>query len=76
MKDASLTKRQIKIVVDRGRCVSSGQCAATSMEIFGQGEDDGVVILRNAYPGPELEERARLASALCPSGAILIEELK
>jgi ferredoxin len=76
MKDANLIKRQIKIVVDRGRCISSGQCAATSMEIFDQGEDDGIVILKNAYPGPELEEQARLASALCPSGAISIEEIE
>jgi len=64
----------VRIKVDQARCVSAGQCAATTLELFDQRDSDGVVILRQEVPPKDLEDKARLAASLCPSQAITIEE--
>lgn len=64
----------MKVNVDRDRCVSSGQCVLNAGEIFDQRDDDGVVELLIAEPGPEYAEETRKAAAACPALAIHIEE--
>ena len=65
---------RLKIIADRGRCTSSGNCARVAPELFDQGEEDGIVILREAEPPTWLVEAAREAESLCPARAILIIE--
>jgi ferredoxin len=65
---------QMKIKADRNRCASSGQCVATSLELFDQDPTDGAVIVLDSSPSPALHEKARTAAYLCPTGAIIIDE--
>lgn len=64
----------MKVTVDQDRCVSSGQCVLNAGEVFDQRDDDGVVELLIADPGPELADETRKAAAACPALAIHIEE--
>jgi ferredoxin len=64
----------VKVTVDQGKCVSSGQCVLYAGEVFDQGDDDGVVILLTDNPPHEHAENARKAAAACPALAIDIEE--
>ncbi|MCV7155138.1 ferredoxin [Mycolicibacterium pyrenivorans] len=62
------------VTVDQGKCVSSGMCVLNASEVFDQRDDDGVVELLIAEPGPENAEVTRKAAAACPALAIHIEE--
>lgn len=64
----------MRVTVDQDRCVSSGQCVLNASEVFDQRDDDGVVELLIAEPGPEHAEGTRKAAAACPALAIHIEE--
>ena len=64
----------MRITVDQDKCVSSGQCVLNASEVFDQRDDDGVVDLLIAEPGPEHAEETRKAAAACPALAIHIEE--
>jgi ferredoxin len=62
------------VSVDQDTCVSSGMCVMNASEVFDQRDDDGVVELLVAEPGPEFAEKTRKAAAACPALAIQIEE--
>ena len=64
----------MRVTVDQDKCVSSGQCVLNAGEVFDQRDDDGVVDLLIAEPGPEHAEEPRKAAAACPALAIHIEE--
>ncbi len=64
----------MRVTVDQDKCVSSGQCVLNAADVFDQRDDDGVVMLLVAHPGPELAEDTRKAAAACPALAIDIEE--
>jgi ferredoxin len=64
----------VKVTVNQDKCVSSGMCVMNAAEVFDQNDDDGVVVLLNAEPGPEYAENTRKAAAACPALAIHIEE--
>ena len=64
----------MNVTVDQDRCVSSGMCVMNAPEIFDQRDDDGVVELLMARPGPDHAEETRKAAAACPALAIHIEE--
>ena len=64
----------MKVHVDQGKCVGSGQCACTVPEVFDQREEDGIVVLREAKPEPRLAPAVRKAARHCPAQAIRIEE--
>jgi ferredoxin len=66
----------MRITVDKLRCIGAGQCVLNAPKIFDQNEDDGMVILLNENPPPELHESARLAARLCPAEVIKIHEKK
>jgi ferredoxin len=63
------------VTVDQDRCCSSGQCVLTAPTVFDQSEDDGLVVLLQDRPAPELHPRLRTAAALCPGGAITLAEV-
>jgi ferredoxin len=62
-----------KVRVDVEKCIGAGHCVLRAPEIFDQ-RDDGIVILLDATPPPELRDAAHKAADLCPSQAITIEE--
>ncbi|WVK89637.1 ferredoxin [Dactylosporangium sp. AC04546] len=62
----------MKVSADTAVCVSSGQCALLLPRVFDQREDDGVVVVRDESPPPELSDAVRQAVAGCPSGALSV----
>ncbi|MFG3054142.1 ferredoxin [Kitasatospora sp. NPDC048239] len=64
----------MQVSIDQDRCCSSGQCVVTVPEIFEQGDHDGLVRLRRSSVAPEHLADVRLASQLCPGGAITVTE--
>jgi len=63
----------VKVHVDRGKCIGSGNCVLTLGEVF-DCDDGGIVVLRSEAPTPEQEEGVREAVMLCPGRAIRLED--
>ena len=63
----------LRVSVDRDACIGAGLCFRRAPEVFDQ-DDDGLVVLLDAAPAPELHEAARDAARACPSGAITVNE--
>jgi ferredoxin len=64
----------MKVSVDTGKCVASGQCVLAAADVFDQRDDDGVVILLNEDPDAEQYEAVRLAAQMCPASVISVTE--
>ena len=64
----------MKVVVDTEKCVAAGNCVAAAMDVFDQRDEDGIVVLLDENPPPELAEDVRNAAAVCPALAIRIED--
>lgn len=64
----------MKVVVDEEKCCAGGQCVLAAPEVFDQRDEDGVVVMLTATPGPELHEGVREAALICPAAAIAVEE--
>jgi ferredoxin len=69
-----VVKAAVRIVIDRTRCVGAGQCVRVAPEVFDQDEGEGLVLLLEANPAPDVVEYARKAALLCPARAITLEE--
>ena len=65
---------RLKVIVDRERCVGSGECVFTAPDIFDQDEADGIVLLLTDTPEEALWDAARQAARQCPANAIRVEE--
>lgn len=66
--------KRLKVIVDRQKCVGSGECVFTAPEIFDQDEADGIVMLLTDTPEAALWDAARQAARQCPANAIRVEE--
>lgn len=64
----------MRISVDVDRCCGSGQCVLLVPEVFGQREEDGVVVVLDAAPPIELHEDVGESAMLCPTSAIRLTE--
>jgi ferredoxin len=74
----------MKVIIDRGTCVSCGTCWDTCPEFFEQNPDDSFSQIKEKYrisenraegkPEAELETCAREAVDLCPVQVIRIED--
>ncbi|MFD0273203.1 ferredoxin [Kitasatospora sp. NPDC127111] len=64
----------MQVSIDQDRCCSSGQCVTTVPEVFEQDDHDGLVRLRLTVLAPAHHADVRLASELCPGGAITVTE--
>ncbi|MFF8370302.1 ferredoxin [Streptomyces lydicus] len=62
----------MQIRIDRTRCRGAGQCVLSAPGLFDQSEEDGMVVVLEATPPPELRDAARRAAALCPNSVIRI----
>ncbi|WP_432825000.1 ferredoxin [Dactylosporangium sp. CA-092794] len=60
----------MKVTADTGVCVGAGQCALRLPEVFDQRDEDGLVVVLDETPPPELRDAVREAALNCPSGAI------
>lgn len=62
---------RLQVGVLRERCVGAGQCVLTAPAVFGQ-DDEGMVRLIQAEPGPGQHAAVRAAAGYCPSRAIAV----
>ncbi|WP_311270966.1 ferredoxin [Sphingobium sp. WCS2017Hpa-17] len=63
----------MKVKVEASWCVASGSCVLAAPKVFDQ-DENGVVVLIEGSPGPELQESVRTAASVCPSAVITIQE--
>ncbi|MBE8471809.1 ferredoxin [Streptomyces justiciae] len=59
----------MKVELEADKCVASGQCVLAAMDVFDQ-DDDGIAILLEDTPAPELLDDVKEAVAVCPAAAI------
>ncbi|GAA1684266.1 ferredoxin [Nonomuraea fuscirosea] len=64
----------MKVTVDEDKCCGAGQCVLLAPEVFDQREEDGIVLLLDAEPGPDQHALVREAAAVCPAAAIEVTE--
>jgi ferredoxin len=63
----------MRVIVDQGACIGSGQCMLAAPDVFDQ-DEDGFVVLLNDAPPPERRDDVLQAEATCPALAITVEE--
>jgi len=63
----------MRIVVDKEKCLRSGQCMYFHPKLFEEGEDGYPIEYAEPVPA-ELKEEAEDAADICPSGAIKLIE--
>ena len=63
----------MRVIVDQGRCVASGQCVLAAADVFDQRDEDGIVVLVDPDPHADRADDVRRAAALCPARAITVE---
>jgi ferredoxin len=63
----------MKVELEADKCVASGQCVLAAMDVFDQ-DDDGIAILLDDKPAPELLDDVKEAIAVCPAAAIRLVE--
>ncbi|NUS26901.1 MAG: ferredoxin [Streptomyces sp.] len=63
----------MKVELEADKCVASGQCVLAAMEVFDQ-DDDGIAIVLDDSPAPELLDDVEEAIAVCPAAAIRLVE--
>ncbi len=64
----------MNVTVDEDKCCGAGQCVLLAPEVFDQREEDGIVLLLDAEPGPDRHALVREAAAVCPAAAIEVTE--
>ncbi|MFD4369406.1 ferredoxin [Rhodococcus sp. NPDC058521] len=64
----------MKITIDQDKCIGAGQCVAAASDVFDQREEDGIAILVDDDPPAEDADDVRHAAAVCPAGAIFVED--
>ena len=64
----------MRVQADKSRCIAAGQCVLKSPKVFDQQEDNGMVMVLDENPAPELHASVRLAARVCPASVITIHE--
>lgn len=62
----------MKINIDQDACCGAGQCTLVAPAVFGQ-DDEGLVVLLDASPPPELADAVQEAVSMCPTGVIWVD---
>jgi ferredoxin len=70
----SSKETDMKIKVDATKCIGAGLCVVAAPQVFSQNEDDGLVIVLQENPPPELHASVREAARLCPALVITCED--
>ena len=63
--------RPLRIVIDRDRCMGSGNCVYWAVDVFDVGDDSVAVVVGDP---DEHRERVRLAAEHCPTHAISLAD--
>lgn len=63
----------MRVSVDDEKCCGAGQCVLLAPEVFDQREEDGIVMLLDSSPAPELHSIVEEAASVCPAAAITVE---
>jgi ferredoxin len=63
----------MRVTVDREKCCGAGRCFMLEPKVFDQGED-GLAVVKDPSPPPELHKVVREAATVCPGAAIRVEE--
>jgi len=61
---------RMDVELDEPKCVAAGQCVLAAPDVFDQRDEDGVAVLLDDQPAPDLLDGVREAAALCPAAAI------
>jgi len=64
----------VEVELDEPKCVAAGQCVLAAPDVFDQRDEDGVAVLLDDRPGPDLLAGVKEAAALCPAAAIRLVE--
>ncbi|MEV0479762.1 ferredoxin [Streptomyces sp. NPDC050508] len=64
----------MEVELDEPKCVAAGQCVVAAPEVFDQRDEDGVAVLLDDRPGPDLLDGVKEAASLCPAAAIRLVE--
>ena len=60
----------MKVTVDTSLCIGSGTCALTAPAVFGQDEEQAVVVVLDGSPPESQREAVELAVKSCPAAVI------
>jgi len=74
MPNETLAPGTFRIVIHPDKCIGAGHCVAAAPDVFGQNEDDGVVILLQECPSLERLADVENAIRLCPTGVIEVRK--
>jgi ferredoxin len=66
----------MRVEIDHEGCIGAGQCVRVAPDVFAQDEKEGLVVLLEENPRPELHDAVRTAAKLCPARIITFEEDK
>ncbi len=61
------------MVIEHDMCIASGACVRACPEVFDQ-DDEGMVVVLQEHPGPELRDRVLDAAKACPALVISVED--
>jgi ferredoxin len=64
----------MRVSIDEDGCIGAGQCVLAAPDVFDQRDEDGIVVLLNETPTPELHDVTREAALLCPALVIRLAE--
>ena len=64
----------MKITVYEDKCCGAGSCVMAAPDVFDQRDEDGIVVLLEPAPGPDLADAVREAESICPAQAIELDE--
>jgi ferredoxin len=62
----------LKVTVDTSLCIGSGTCAMTAPAVFGQDEEQALVVLLDEAPPESEREAVALAVESCPAAVIFM----
>ena len=65
----------MRVIVDRSKCLGSGNCVAWAPDVFDQSDDDFLVVVLNEYPPEDQQKVVAQSARLCPAQAITVEGL-
>jgi ferredoxin len=64
----------MRVSADQRLCCGSGNCVLIAPEVFGQTEDEGIVVVLRPEPAPGLQPSILEAARVCPTRAITLTE--
>jgi ferredoxin len=63
----------MRVLIDKDKCIASGQCVFAAPEVFAQDEDSMVVVLQDDPPA-DLHEKVQAAVRACPAAVIWTQD--